>query len=115
VAILAIALHTILLAAAAPIAAANALDPFSVICHSGSQIAEPGDTAPKAPGSNPSRACDHCSLCSTTPAASESLVDIVAGTLTPTKLLQLLRPADETRRHSVAGNPTKARGPPLTA
>lgn len=114
-AIFAIALHTILLAAVTPIAAANSVDPFSIICHSGAPAAEPADTTSKAPASTPSSACDHCNLCSATAASYDTLDDIVAGYLTPARLLQVLRPSDESGRYRVAGNPTQARGPPFTA
>ncbi len=55
-AIYAVALHVVLLGLA-PISANAAVDPFSVICHSVTNVQ--GDEAPKS-GLIPGHACEHC-------------------------------------------------------
>lgn len=104
-AIYAIALHTIL-SGIAPPALASTLDPFSVICHSGTQA--PAEQTPEAPSST----CDHCTLCGTAAAPPLTLDRIAAGQLLPAKLLHLMRPAVSAPRDGVASNPHQARGPP---
>jgi len=111
VAIYAIALHTILSGGAVPMAAASTLDPFSVICHSGSQA--PAEQSPEAP--TPSSSCDHCTLCSTAAAPPLTLDRIAAGQLLPAKLLHVLRPAPATARDGLSSNHHQARGPPQLA
>lgn len=106
-AIYAIALHTIL-SGIAPLASASTLDPFSVICHSGTQA--PAKQTPDAPA--PSSTCDHCTLCGTAAAPPITLDRIAAGQLLPAKLLHVLRPAVSAPRDGVASNPHQARGPP---
>jgi hypothetical protein len=108
-AILAIALHTVLWGALAPMAASAAsVDPFSVICHSGSST--PAEQSPQAPA--PASACDHCTLCAAAAAPSDTVDNIVAGQLLPAKLLDVLRPATTAARDGVASTPHQARGPP---
>lgn len=109
-----IALNTILWAALAPAPAAASFDPLSVICHSLAQTA--GQTAAQTPDgqpAKPSKACDHCSLCSTTPAASNSVDSVLAGILAPGRLLRVLHPSDAAHTTSVDSSPSLARGPPL--
>jgi hypothetical protein len=108
IAILAIALHTVLSGVAVPTAAASTLDPFSVICHSGTQA--PTDQAPGIPA--PSSTCDHCTLCGTAAAPPVTLDRIVAGQLLPAKLLHVLRPVVSAARDGLSSNPHQARGPP---
>jgi hypothetical protein len=103
-AVLAIALHTVL--SGVPMAAP--FDPFSVICHSGTQA--PAEQSPEAPA--PSSTCDHCTLCGTAAAPPVTLDRIAAGQLLPAKLLHVLRPAVSAPRDGVASNPHQARGPP---
>lgn len=114
VAIYAIALHAILWGAAVPLVARPTADPFSVICHSGAQAASPAEQAPASPVSAPAHACDHCNLCSTM-APPPALDTVLAGHLTPAKLLQVLRPATAATRDGIANNPNRARGPPAFA
>jgi hypothetical protein len=111
-AIAAIALHSVLWSAGAPLAAAR-VDPFSVICHTETQGMAPdaripgGDTAPAQP-------CDHCTLCSAAvpPAALDT---VLAGTLEPARLLQILRHLPSAARSSFASGAKLARGPPSFA
>ena len=107
-AILAIALHTVLWGAV-PMTQASAADPFSVICSSGSHAAT-SDQAPDVPA--PASACDHCNLCGTAAAPSASLDNIVAEQLLPARLLQKLEPVAAEARDGVASTPHQARGPP---
>lgn len=107
-AIYTIALHTIL-SGVVPMAAASAVDPFSVICHSGTQAA-PAEQAPTAPV--PSSACDHCTMCGAAAAPPVTLGNIVAGQLLPAKLLHVLHPAAASPRDGLSSNPHQARGPP---
>ena len=106
VAIYAIALHAILWGVA-PMAAAPASDPFSVICHS--EAASPAGQAPAAPAHT--QACDHCNLCSAGPATA-ALVPVFAGQLAPARLLQILRPVSAALAGHLATTPKLARGPP---
>jgi hypothetical protein len=106
-AIVAIALHTVLWGAL-PMAQASTVDPFSVICSSGSHA----QTDQTPDGQVPASACDHCNLCGTAAAPSASLDSVLAGQLLPAKLLDVLRPATIAARDGVAGTPHQARGPP---
>ena len=108
VATIAIALHTILWAAVAPFAAPT-VDPFMVICHS--EASTPADRAPV--NSAPAHACDHCNLCSTLGTPEPHTV--LAATLEPAQVLQLLHPTNVTPRRDIAANPKLARGPPVLA
>jgi len=107
-----IALNTILWAALAPVPAAASFDPLSVICHT---VAQSADQTQDGAPATPSKACDHCSLCSSTPASSNSVDSILAGILEPGRLLRVLAPADASLDSSVAFSPNLARGPPLSA
>lgn len=113
VAILAIALHAVLWAAA-PMAAANAVDPFTVICHS--EAASPGaDQDQPAPANpSPSHACDHCTLCAA--AAQPAALDNGLGLrLTPTTLVQLPHPPAPSLGGDIVHHPNRTRGPPAFA
>jgi len=109
-AIYAIALHTVLWAAAAPLTAPS-LDPFSVICHSEAGI--PGEQAPGDGTFVPGHACDHCNLCTAfaPPAPGAAL----AAYLAPARILKVLRPLDVGRHDDIAADPKRARGPPALA
>ena len=110
-----IALNTILWAALAPVPAAASFDPLSVICHSASQSADStADATTTGQPAKPSKACDHCSLCGTTPSSSNSVDSILAGILEPGRLLRVLHPSDAAHRTSVDFSPSLARGPPLS-
>ena len=112
VAILAIALHAVLWAAA-PMAAATSVDPFTVICHSEAADPAAGPDQPAAPAS-PSHACDHCTLCAA--AAQPAALDSVLGLrLTPTALAQRPRPAAPSLRGDIVHHPNRTRGPPAFA
>ncbi len=109
-----VALNTILWAALAPVPAVGSFDPLSAICHSLAQTAD--QTAAQTPDgqpAKPSKACDHCSLCSTTPAASNSVDSVLAGILAPGRLLRVLHPSDAAHTTTVDFSPGLARGPPL--
>jgi len=110
VAIVAIALHSILLSLAPP-AAASATDPFSVICHSVAQAGAPGDETPGSPDLAPGHACEHCNLCSAAamPPAPDVALNVSLG---PAPVLRLLRPVSARARADIASNPGLARGPP---
>jgi hypothetical protein len=110
-AILAIALHTVLWGAI-PMAAASAVDPFSVICSSASHAAAQSDQTTDGQVPAPASACDHCNLCGTAAAPSASLDSVLAEQLLPAKLLDVLRPATTAARDGVASTPHQARGPP---
>ncbi len=111
-AIYAVALHAILLGIAPVITNGSvAADPFSVICHSGSQAAAPTSEAPGKPDLIPGQACDHCNLCSAS-APPQVLDMVLAGRLAPVKLPQGLRPAIAVNYDGIANNPNRTRGPP---
>ena len=109
-AIYAVALHAILLGLA-PISANSATaDPFSVICLHNAGTSLPAERQPS--GLVPGHACEHCNLCSAAaPPPEPGLVMI--GTLTPARLLQVLRPVSTAPGAGVAFRPNLARGPPL--
>ena len=112
VAIYAIALHTIFWAAG-PMLAGPSAEPFSVICHS--EAPSPSDQAPSDPGSTPSQVCDHCNLCSATPVPPVDFDSVLAGILTPVKLLHVLAPAPTAAYDGITDNPNRTRGPPRFA
>jgi hypothetical protein len=113
-AIYAVALHTILLGIVPVVASASvAGDPFSIICHSDAQPRGAAEQAPGGPDIVPGHACDHCNLCSASPAL---VLDFVfAGQLAPTRLLQVLQPASTAARSHFAVTLHLARGPPYLA
>jgi hypothetical protein len=109
-AIVAIALHTVLWGAM-PMASASTVDPFSIICSSATHAALQADEVPgQIPA--PAAACDHCNLCGAAAAPSATLDSILAGQLQPARLLQILRPATGATHDGVAYSPHQARGPP---
>jgi hypothetical protein len=114
-AIYVIALTTILSAFAAPPAAGSALDPFSIICHSGAPDAAQTDTGPATPASLPNHACDHCTLCGAAPTAAITFDGVVVGYLVPSLLLQVLTPRSHKARAHLAATQHSARGPPQLA
>jgi hypothetical protein len=108
----AIALHTVLWAAVAPMAATSAVDPFTVICHS--EAAGPAEQTPDHGALVPALACDHCNLCgAATPPALPNAV--VLHHLAPAGLLLVLHPVSFKLRGGIAASPHRARGPPLVA
>jgi hypothetical protein len=109
VAIYAVALHVILLGLV-PIAANGAsVNPFAVICHS----VTGGDEAPGTPDFAPGHACEHCNLCAAAPPPEPATFQI--GTLLPTRLLHVMRPAAQPLRVGIVSSPHLARGPPRFA
>jgi hypothetical protein len=111
VAIYAIALHAVLWAFGGLMATASAGDPFSVICHSVAPDAADDTQTPALPGHGPSQACDHCNLCSSvTPPPVPDVV--LAGRMTPVRVLDVLLPADLGAHDGRASDPKRARGPP---
>ena len=113
-AIVAIALHGLLLGLA-PLTAATAVDPFTVICHGGPQAAPNGETGDNrsSPDSGV-HGCDHCNLCSAAP-APVALDDVFAGQMVPVRLLHILRPVSTAATISLATTPKLAQGPPQRA
>jgi hypothetical protein len=112
VAIYTIALHAVLWAFAGSFAnAAPGVDPFTVICHSVAPDETADTQTPAVPVHGPSHACDHCNLCgSVTPPPVPDVV--LAGRLTPVRVLDVLRPADLGPHEGRAADPKLARGPP---
>jgi hypothetical protein len=112
VAVIAIALHTVLWAAVTPLTAAPAVDPFTVICHS--ETSTPAEQTPVRGPLAPAHACDHCNLCS---AAAPPLAPDTAMTVRfePVRTLRVLHPANIARHNDVAADPKLARGPPAFA
>ena len=108
----AIALHTVLWAAVAPMAATSAIDPFTVICHS--EAAGPAEQAPDHGALVPGHACDHCNLCSaaTPPATPDATV---MAQLAPAESLPVIHPVSLVLRDGIAASPHLARGPPSFA
>ena len=107
-AIWAIALHTVLWASIGPLNGQLAIDPFTVICHSGTS--GPVEQAP--PPIVPAHPCDHCTLCSAI--ASPPVPDTsLTLRLEPVRVLQVLvgvAPGDD-----VTADLKLARGPPVFA
>jgi hypothetical protein len=103
---IAIALHTILWAAAAPFAAPT-VDPFTVICHS--EASAPADQTPVNGALPPAHACDHCNLCSAI--APPVPLNVLSATLAPARITQVLRPAAITPHRDATADPKLARGP----
>jgi hypothetical protein len=110
-AIVAIALHTVLWGAMPMAASASAVDPFSIICSSGSHATQTNQT-PDGQVPQPASACDHCNLCGAAAAPSATFDSVIAGQLQPAKLLQVLRPATAAAHDGVGNSPHQARGPP---
>jgi len=108
-----IALNTILWAALAPTPVAASFDPLSAICHTVAQAADQTGAAQDGQPAKPSKACDHCSLCSATQPSSSGVDNVLAGVLEPGRLLRILQPSDAARTTSVDFSPGLARGPPL--
>ena len=107
----AIALHTVLWAAVAPMAATAAVDPFTVICHS--DASGPAEQTPDHGALVPAHACDHCNLCSAM--APPVPLNAPFTTLAPARVLQVLRPAAIAPHRDATANPRLARGPPAFA
>jgi hypothetical protein len=113
VAIVAIALHGLLLGLA-PLAAAAAADPFSIICHSGAAPAPAdGEQAP-ARSDIGTPGCEHCNLCNAA-AAPAALDDVFAGQLLPARVLALLQPVSTAAANNLTTTPKLAQGPPAFA
>lgn len=112
VAVIAVAMHTMLWAALAPLATSPIVDPFAIICHS--ETSAPAEQAPAPAPLTPAHACDHCNLCS---AATPPLVPdtVLAVRFEPVRTLQVLRPINIARHSDVAADPKLARGPPAFA
>ncbi len=108
-AIVAIALHGLLLGLA-PLAAAA--DPFQVICHSS---AAASDAQAPGPADAAWHGCEHCNLCSA--AAAPPVLDaVLAGRLAPAPLLHVLRPVTANAvLHPATVSPKLAQGPPRFA
>jgi hypothetical protein len=109
---IAVAMHTVLWVALAPLATSVAVDPFTVICHS--ETSAPAEQTPAPSPLLPAHACDHCNLCSTAPPLVTPDL-IVAARFEPVQTLQILRPANIALHDDVAADPKRARGPPVFA
>jgi hypothetical protein len=109
VAIAAIALHTALWGGTV-IRASAAVDPFSVICHSG----EYAGGGPTSPVPAPSHPCDHCNLCgSTSPPAAPPT--IATFQLVPDRPPHVIEPISTPTRGGFEATLKGARGPPAFA
>jgi hypothetical protein len=107
----ALALHTVLWGIA-PTHAGYPVDPFAVICHSGTTTPEnsaPDDSLPR-----PAQACDHCNLCSVAAPPIPPDTTLVAE-FGPTRPLQVLYPANAVCQGDVVADSRSARGPPTFA
>jgi hypothetical protein len=116
VAIIATALHGLLLGLA-PLAAAASVDPFTVICHSAPQTAPSNETSDEQSPASPDivvHGCDHCNLCSAA-APPAALDEVFAGQLVPVRLLHVLRAVSAAANISLATTPKLAQGPPAFA
>jgi hypothetical protein len=107
---LALALHTALWGIA-PTYAGYPVDPFAVICHSGT-------TAPASPAADdnlptPGQPCDHCNLCSVAVPPIPPDTTLVADFRLRT--LQVLYPANVACKGDVIADSRSARGPPAFA
>jgi hypothetical protein len=112
VAIITIALHTGLWGIAAAHPVASGVDPFSVICHSGTT----DDTTEQPANQAPARthACDHCNLCGTAPLSSlPAAVSVLK--LAPAPLLHRLVAANVLASAGIVSRSNFARGPPVFA
>jgi hypothetical protein len=108
----AVALHVIVLGFA-PIDANAfaAIDPFTVICHTTAPAAAPGELPKGKLALIPSRAIDHCNLCSA--AAPPPAPDTAfAVDFSATRVLHVFRPMSAQVRSAVTANPRLSRGPP---
>lgn len=108
VAIFAIAFHAILVGPP-PTGAVAAADPFSVICHSGS---EP-DQAPDQGGA-PSATCDHCTLCPAAGSATPAQPALI-GLIAPARVLHRLTARPATGHAGAIDRTQQPRGPPQQA
>jgi len=114
VAIYAVALHVILLGLApAAIASAPAFDPLSPICHSLSAD-QASNEVPGKPDLVPGHACEHCNLAMAY-APPVTLHEALAGSLAPTRVLDVLRPSSTAPKATTTARSRFARGPPLAA
>jgi hypothetical protein len=110
-AVFAIAMHAILFGVPMQ-AAATAVDPFTIICHSGP--IDPASSEQTPASQTPTKACDHCSLCFVATALAGPDA-IPAGRLTPPSILRFLVPATSAARAHFAASPHLPRGPPQRA
>lgn len=112
VAIYAVALHVILLGLIPPVTAGQAagFDPLSSICHS--QPAGQTHEGSGNPDFVPGHACEHCNLCAAYGAPVAPL-DVLAASLAPTRILDVLSPISATVQTSTIADLRLARGPPL--
>jgi hypothetical protein len=110
-AVFAIAVHAILFGVPMQ-AAGSAVDPFTIICHSGPVDPAAAEQAPA--NQTPTKACDHCSLCFVA-AALAGPGAIPAGRLAPPTVLHVLWPASSAARAHFATGPNLPRGPPQRA
>ena len=108
----AIALHTVLWAAVAPMAATAAIDPFTIICHS--EASGPAEEAPDHGALVPGHACDHCNLCNAAAPPATPDATVIAQ-LAPAEILLVLHPVNLAPRDGIATSPHLARGPPSFA
>lgn len=114
VAIYAVALHAILLGLAPAVSAGQpAFDPLSAICHS-AQADQGADQSSGRLDLVPGHACEHCNL-GTVYAPPVAPYDALAGILTPTRVLGILRPTSVAPKAANITSSRLARGPPPAA
>jgi|GEM_PF-916157 hypothetical protein len=110
VASFALVVHTALWGIA-PTHAGSRVDPFAVICHSGTTAPSP---APNDSLPTPAQPCDHCNLCSVAAPLIPPDTTLVAD-FGPTRTLQVLYPANIACKGDVIADSRSARGPPAFA
>jgi hypothetical protein len=115
VAIYAVALH-ILMLGLVPFNAngTDAVDPYSVICHSAVPAGQAGDETPSRPDLIPGHACEHCNLANAVAPPPAPDVALFAN-MAPARVLHVLRPVSAPPRAAVTSDPKLARGPPQIA
>lgn len=112
-ALYAVALHVILLGLF-PASVVAPINPFAVICHTTGPAAKPGEPPPGTLRYLPSRAFDHCDVCSAAapPPAPDAAckVDFRAA-----RVLHVLRPVSTAAQVGLAFDPNPIRGPPVAS
>lgn len=112
-ALYAVALHVILLGLF-PASVVAPVNPFAVICHTTGPAANPGEPPPGTLHYLPSRAIDHCDVCSAAaPPPAPTIAAHIDFAWTP--VLHVVRPASTPARNRIASNPKLTRGPPLAS
>jgi hypothetical protein len=109
-----VTLHTTLWGGMTARAPAAAVDPFSVICHSGEDAGGIVGQTPTSPGPASSHTCDHCTLC------GSASPPVAAPDFAPIQFLadrppHVLEPLSTLTRSGIEVTLKGARGPPVFA